>query len=154
MQTVPNLRNTFADRYRLALDPAADSWGDPWMHTIPTRTGTVFVHSPTHAGVEVQSRRWGVIGKLKAAGYPVHAQGDDVTTFLVPWDDLEAVLPLLRPYRRRQLSPAEKQRRTTQLLANQFPPTEASKIRHGKARSRPEAARRSIASRRPSRGAI
>jgi hypothetical protein len=29
---------------------------DPWLHTIPTRTGEVYVHSETHAGVEVRTR--------------------------------------------------------------------------------------------------
>jgi hypothetical protein len=141
-RSVPNLRNSYGRRYKVERDPAATDWADPWMHTIPTRTGTVYVHSATHAGVEVKSRLWGPVRKLEAAGYPLHVGGPDVTTFLVPLDDLEAVLPLLRPYRLRQLSPAEKKRRTDQILANQFPLTEARKIRAQNARKGTEATRR------------
>jgi hypothetical protein len=110
-RSVPNLRNSYGRRYKVERDPAATDWADPWMHTIPTRTGTVYVHSATHAGVEIRSRLWGPIHRLTEAGYPVHIKGkDDVTTLLVPWPALPAVLPILRPFWRRKISPEVRRR--------------------------------------------
>jgi hypothetical protein len=108
--SVPNLKEIYERQYRIALDPSATSWHDPWMHVIPLRVGEVYVHATTHAGIEVDSRRRAALAFLRQAGYHQHLGGDDVTTFLVPWPDLPAVLRHLRPYRRRQVSESERQR--------------------------------------------
>jgi hypothetical protein len=102
------LRATFGKQYRVALDPAADGYSDPALHTIPTRTGEVYVHSDSHAGVEVGRRFRSVHARL--AGYPIHVRCDELTTYLVPWADLAEVLPWLRPWKRRQVSETERQR--------------------------------------------
>ncbi len=106
----PNLREAYGDLYRIGRDPAADSWRDPWLHTIPTRTGEVYVHSETHAGVEVEARRWSIVSRLRTAGYRLHAGGEESFVFLVPWRDLRTVLPDLQPYRRRRLTTTQRER--------------------------------------------
>jgi hypothetical protein len=109
MTMLVNLRETFGRQYKIGLDPAADSWRDPWYHTIPTRTGEVYVHGEQHAGVEVR-RGCHAVARLREMGFQVHQEGDDLTTFLVPWDRLAEILPLLNPWRRRQLSPERRQK--------------------------------------------
>jgi hypothetical protein len=105
-----NLRETYGRLYRVALDPSATSWHDPAMHTIPTRTGCVYCHSEDLAGVEIGSRFCYRIAELHRRGYHTHQRGDDVTTLLVPWSTLPDVLPLLLPFKRRQVSEAERER--------------------------------------------
>jgi hypothetical protein len=107
---MPNLRDTYGKSYRVSYDPCADSFHDPAMHTIPTRTGEVYVHSETHAGVEISVRYRNRIKMLLGRGSRIHQDTADMVVFLVPWESLEGVLPLLRPCKRRQVSEEERQR--------------------------------------------
>jgi len=113
-----NLHATYGKQYRVALDPAADSFADPALHVIPTRTGEVYPHSATHAGVEVGRRFRSVHARL--AAYPVHVRADELTTYLVPWSDLPALLPVLRPYKRRQVSEEQRQSLIQRTAAHRF----------------------------------
>jgi hypothetical protein len=113
-----NLRDVYSKQYRVDLDPAADSFADPTLHVIPTRTGEVYPHSDTHAGVEV-GRRFRSVHK-RLAGYPVHVRGEELTTYLVPWSDLPAVLPVLRPYKQRQVSAEQRQSLIQRTAAHRF----------------------------------
>jgi hypothetical protein len=135
------MRVRFGSRYRVDLDLATTSWKDPWMHTMPTRTGTVFVHSPTHAGVEINAKHWSVIRKLEATGYPIHIRGDDLTTFLVPWAYLKGELPLLQPYRAKRLNPTDRARKISQVSPHNFRPPVNVPQRTQEARKSPKAAR-------------
>jgi hypothetical protein len=107
---IPNLRQLYGRIYRVGLDPCATSWQDVHMHVIPTRTGEVFVHGERYAGVEVEARRRATLGLMRRAGYSIQQDGDDVKTFLVPWEALEQLLPLLQPFKRRQVVLTEEQR--------------------------------------------
>jgi hypothetical protein len=100
----PNLRAVYGKRYRVGRDESTSSNHDPFLHVIPTRTGEVYAPGPGHAGVEVERRFRTVHARLREAGFAVHQQGDDLTTYLVPWADLERVLPWLRPWKRRRYS--------------------------------------------------
>jgi hypothetical protein len=105
-----NIRDTFGKQYRVALDPSAASWADPAYHVLRTKTGEVHVHGEEHAGVEVRSKHFSIIRDLAGRGFRLHQDGDELKTFLVPWEELADVLPMLRPYRRRQLSAEQRQR--------------------------------------------
>ena len=119
MKTIPHLKALYGDRYRVGLDPAADGWRDPWMMTIPTRTGEVYPHSPAYAAVEVKARCYSIIRPFRER-FAVHQDGSDVVAFLVPWAELDDVLPLLKPYRQRRLSAAERERLITATKATRF----------------------------------
>jgi hypothetical protein len=110
---IPNLRDTYGRQYRVTRDDCAESWHDPWLHTIAGRNGTVYAHSEEHAGVEVDRRRKKAISQLRDRGYPVYLEAGDVITFLVPWDDLRGVLPWLRPRKRRHVQMTAEQKRLT-----------------------------------------
>jgi hypothetical protein len=108
---IPNLRDTYGRQYRVTRDDCAESWHDPWLHIIPGRNGSVYVHSEDHAGVEVERRRKKAIGHLRDRGYPVYLDAEDVMTFLVPWKELRDVLPWLRPRKRRHVHMTDEQKR-------------------------------------------
>lgn len=117
---IPNLRESYGKLYRVGLDPCATSWKDINLHVIEGRVGCVYVHGEDYAGVEIETRRWKARQLMEEAGFSPHLQADDVYTYLIPWSDLDKVIHLIRPRKRRQLSEEEKKQRVERLREFQF----------------------------------
>jgi hypothetical protein len=107
--TVPNLKELFRDRYRLTYDPAAATWGerlDPWMHQIPCLNGVIYCHGDGKLGVECLGQ---TAKKLLAIeGTKLHQQGSTEWTVVFPLELFEQVALIVKPRKRRTLSPERK----------------------------------------------
>lgn len=116
LPTCINLAARFGDRYRIGFDPVYDPRHrpkdklDPWMMVLPCSRGRIYPHGDDLLAVHVEGHRL-VRGKLKRLGLTLHGEGDDEATFLFPLDRFDEVAKIVRPYRRPQLSVAERERR-------------------------------------------
>lgn len=87
-------------KYRVSRDEC----GDP---EIRTRTGAICEFSPHLLGVQIDGYPK-IAARLSRMGYAVAQDGDQKVTFLVPRADLDRIAGLIRPRRKRQLTPEAK----------------------------------------------
>jgi hypothetical protein len=108
--TCLNLREQLGDVYRIGFDPVYDPFHvpkdklDPWMMTIPCQRGTIFPHGGDVLAVEVS---YALAKRLAALGLKVHQDGDREKTFLFTVERFEEVAAIVKPKRRRRLSPEQ-----------------------------------------------
>jgi hypothetical protein len=109
--TCLNLRELFGDRYKIDHDPAAwtaSERADPWMMTLPCARGVIYPHGPDTLALEVDGRR-GIAAKVAAIpGVTLAQDGDWEKTFLFHVDLFERIAAIVKPRRRRQLSPEQR----------------------------------------------
>lgn len=115
--TCINLVDLFGDRYRITFDPAYNARHvpraklDPWMIQIPCqgRGVTIYPHGGNILAVEAD-RRPSIVAKLKMIdGLKLHQHGDVELTFLFHLDLFEQVAEVVKPRRRRHLTPLQRQ---------------------------------------------
>lgn len=116
-----NLQERFGARYRIGWDAdgatkgqwPADDW--PWLMELRGRFGQVHPYGGAML-VAVTDRR-GIIAKLRRLPCIRRLQGGVEVRAHFHVDDAEAVLAIMRPHRRIQLSAAERDRRRAQIGA-------------------------------------
>ena len=118
-----NLLNLFGDRFRITFDRAYSARHvpraklDPWMMQLPCegRGVTIYPHGGSMLAVEVD-RRPSIVAKLRAIpGLKLHQDGDLEKTFLFDVGLFEQVAEVVKPRRKRQVTPHQLQA----LLRNQ-----------------------------------
>lgn len=113
MPTCLNLAELFGDRYRIGHDEVAQTWGeraDPWMMTILCRRGVIYPQGGDLLAVEVDYRP-GIAKQLAALGGVRCVQdGDHEKTFVFPVALFDAVAAIVKPRKRRKLSPERRAR--------------------------------------------
>jgi len=112
-----NLLDLFSDRYRITFDLAYSARHvhraklDPWMMEIPCqgRGVMIYLHGGDTLAVEVD-RRPSIVAKLKAIeGLNLHQDGDLEKTFLFDVALFEQVAEVVKPRKRRRLTPTQRQ---------------------------------------------
>ena len=106
-----DLAARFGGRHPVTHEEQAAEWPPsdrPWLARIACRHGYVGVHGGDRLYAFTDRARIGA--RLRALPFIERAQGDTETRVVFHVDHLEAVLAILRPYRRRQVSKAERQR--------------------------------------------
>jgi hypothetical protein len=126
-----NLRERYSKRYRIEYDPAyvaehgkrarAD---DPWLQTIPCQRGHLYPHGGSLLGVATNGRGPTTAAIARLPGVTVVQDGDDGINAVFPPELLPKVAALVKPRRKRQLSPEQRERlasvgKATRLTAKQ-----------------------------------
>lgn len=107
-----DLEASFGGRYRVAREAGGATWRQwapedrPWLVKIRGRYGTVYPMGGELLGAWSESPR--IAAKLQALPCVIQTRGSEAITFHV--QDASAVFSVLRPYRRRQGSEAERAR--------------------------------------------
>ncbi len=122
--TCINLAERFGRRWRIGWEANGatkaqwpkEDW--PWLMEIPCRRGRVWPQGGEILAAVGTGRNVG--GKLRRLPCVLSARGDFETVVTFHVNDIEAVLAILKPYRRRQLSEAQKARQVERLAAFRF----------------------------------
>jgi hypothetical protein len=112
--TCINLEERFGRRYRVSFEADGATryqWPEterPWLMEIRGRHGMVY---PKGGEIlQAMTTHTRIAGKLRALPCVVSVRGDAETVVTFHVDDAPAVFQLLKPYRRRHVSPAERER--------------------------------------------
>jgi hypothetical protein len=118
MPTCINLKERFGRRYRVSYEESYHAErgdgaraADPWLMIVPCRYGHVFPHGGTMlaASIDGHPNVAGVLRRLPCCR--VHQDGDNgELTVLFDVADFAKVARIMRPRRRRQVSPQERDR--------------------------------------------
>lgn len=114
MTPCPDLRQLAGNRFRLAHDPAAacepGGRNDPWLLTIPCLYGEIYPHGPDRLGFASKSR--GPIANAVAAlpSAEIAQCGDDGMNITFPVSLFKRVTAIVKPRRKRRLSPEQRER--------------------------------------------
>lgn len=101
----PNLKEIFADKFRVTIEPGAESRSDPWYFMIPCRLGHIAPWAPNTL-VACTDRRGSTITKLMelpTATLVQDASDGANITFDISHADL--AFAIMGPRRRKRLSP-------------------------------------------------
>jgi hypothetical protein len=113
-----NLRERFGAEYRIAFDPAYDPFNvprdrlDPWMMTIPCHKGVIYPHGGDVLAVELDNQQAAARKLAAVPGIRLHQDGGlrGDMTFLFPAEMFDQIAVIVRPKRRRRLSPEQRER--------------------------------------------
>jgi hypothetical protein len=112
MPTCLNLNVLFGKRFRISNDSAAITPSErknPWMMTIPCRRGAViYPHGGNLLAVELDYRPHMAKRLASIPGVRLHQDGDHERTLLFPVELFLQVAALVKPRRKRRLSPQQK----------------------------------------------
>lgn len=114
--TCINLEARFGRRYRIGWEADGATryqWQEaerPWLMELRCRYGKVYPWGGELLLAMTDKRRIGA--QLRRLACVLQTQGDEEVVIRFHVDDIEQVLALLKPYRRRQVSEAEKERLT------------------------------------------
>ncbi len=99
---------------------------DQWLLTIPCQFGHIYPHGADHLGASTSFR--GPVAKRLAALPCVRVvqDGDDGINVVFHIDDFEAVAEVMKPRRRRRLTPDQRAERVERLRKYQFGPASQS----------------------------
>jgi len=108
ISTCVNLRVCFGDQYRIRFDEAAEDTIDPWMMTIPCRSGTIYPYGGEKLALELNGLP--KIAKQVAVirGVLLYQDGNDEKTFLFPVSLFDRIAALVEPKRIRRLGEKHK----------------------------------------------
>lgn len=115
--TCINLEERFGARYRVRFEangttkPRWDREDWPWLMEIHGRYGMVYPQGSDILQAMTKRRRIGA--QLRALPCVLTARGERETVITFHIDDAPAVFQLIKPYRRRQVSAAERERLAT-----------------------------------------
>jgi hypothetical protein len=115
--TCINLLDQFGDKYRITFDPAYSARHvpraklDPWMIQIPCQGRGVIIYPYGGATLAVEvDRRPSIVAKLKAIeGLKLYQDGDVEKTFLFDLALFEQVAEVVKPRRKRRVTPLQLQ---------------------------------------------
>jgi len=122
--TCIDLQQRFGRRYRIGFEADGatkaqwprEEW--PWLMELRCHRGKVYPHGGELLQAYTDRRAIGRM--LRALPCVLHAKGDDETVIRFHVDHIDAVLAILKPYRRRQLSEAQKKQQAERLAAFRF----------------------------------
>ena len=120
--TCVNLAARFGRDYKITHDPAARTRSqkrDPWLMQLPCRgTGVcIYPHGGDKLAVQLDGRP-GLTKKVAALpGVELWQNGDGETTFVFPVGRFAEVAAIVKPHRRRRLSPEGRAELAARLLA-------------------------------------
>ncbi len=122
----PNLKALFGDCYRIGFDPSYDPKGvprdklNPWAMTLPCRLGTIYPHGADRLAVEIDYH--GSMAKRVAAlpGVTLGQGGDNEHTYLFPLTVFASVAAIVKPKRRRRMTPEQKAASMERLAGYRF----------------------------------
>lgn len=123
-ETCANLEQCFGRRYRIGWEANGATKGqwprEEWPRLMELRChrGKVSPWGGELLQAYTDRRRTGA--QLRALQCVLDAKGDDETVIRFHVDHIEAVLAVLKPYRRRQLSEAQKKQQAERLAAFRF----------------------------------
>jgi hypothetical protein len=124
MITCVNLNERFGQDYRVQHeDPREKRLGnDPWLCIIPCTHGNLYVHGNELLGAATNKR--GPVAKRLAALPCVRVvqDGDDGVNVVFNVHDFPAVAAVMKPKRRRRLTPVQVAERTERLRQYRFSP--------------------------------
>jgi hypothetical protein len=104
-----NLAERFGDRYRITFDAPREerrqAKHDPWLHQIPCKFGTIYPFGGNRLAVDCDYCPRVCKQLVALPGLTLHQHGDHEQTFTFDVADFDAVAAIVRPRRRRQLSP-------------------------------------------------
>lgn len=116
-----DLEARFGSRYRIILEEHAHMWPmseRPWLARIRCRHGHVGVQGGERLYAFTNRPRIGA--RLRALPFIGKAQGDVEVRVVFPVDHLADVLAILIPYRRRQITEADRERLRAVGAAHRF----------------------------------
>ena len=124
-----DLHERFGDRYKIehaesyaAERPEFRSQEEVWLQIIPCRFGHVYPYGGSALAVFVDGHPK-LAGRLKRQGCcRVYCDGDDGTTLLFDVADFDKVAEIMRPKKRRRMTPEQRQAAVERLKAFQFLP--------------------------------
>jgi len=114
-----DLQERFGARYRLRREADGATWYDTpedervWLLELPCRYGVIYPHGGEILAAVVTGR----YARQQVAALPCirSRRGDAELVITFSVEDAEQVLAILKPRRRRQLSPEDRARKATQL---------------------------------------
>lgn len=110
----PDLRHLAGKRFRTGHDPAAEhepgGRNDPWLLTIPCQHGEIYPHGADRLGFASKTR--GEVARAVAAlpGAEVVQEASDGMNITFPVDLFDRVAAVVKPRRKRRLSPEQRER--------------------------------------------
>ena len=124
--TCIDLWRTFGREYKIGTDPAYDTDGlrranlDPWYFTVPCRFGTIWPHGGDMLCVDINyhARTAKKVGAIP--GVRMKLDGDSEKTFIFPAAMFVEVAKLVKPYRRRQMTPEQREAAAKRLAPHRF----------------------------------
>ena len=123
-----DLFEQFGNRYRVEQEPAGEIVRrrgravDPWLLVIPCKHGHIYPHGGRFLGAST-NHRGPVADRLeKLPCVRVVQNGEDGINVVFDIDDFDQVAAIMRPRRRRRLSPEQLAERSERLRKYQFSP--------------------------------
>ena len=121
-QSVVDLQDRLGNRFRISHDPACDAEHkrpEPEQLVIRCRTGAeIYPHGGSMLVVELEGHRT-IRKRLDApACCRLHRPGDDFAAYVFDVADFEAVAVIVKPYRRRQMTAAQRDELRARFQAN------------------------------------
>ena len=110
-------------RFRITADGSAEARNkDPWMLQMPCQFGTILPHGPDRLSVEVDNHRY--ISAKPCPSLPglvdTHQDGQHEKTFVFPVEMFRQVADIVRPRKRRQMTPEQREAASERLAAWKF----------------------------------
>ena len=110
-----NLMQRFGKRYRISFDPAYDPKHRPndkldaWMMQIPCQRGTIYPYGGNELAVMVDYRPITAKQLADLPGVQLVQHGDHEKTFIFAVELFDEVAKLVKPRRRRRLTPEQRE---------------------------------------------
>jgi hypothetical protein len=124
-----NLRGRFGRQYRIeheesyyAERPEHRSAEEAWLQIIPCQRGHIYPHGHNMLAAATNGRGAIVKKLLAVPGAKMWQDGDDGVNVLFPVERFDDVAKLMRPRRRRRLSPEQRAKAVERLAKYAFPP--------------------------------
>jgi hypothetical protein len=118
----PNLGELFGDVYRISHDEAAESRNDPWGMTMNGQLGIVYPFGAGLLAVDVDRHPAAARNVAAIDGVRVYHDGGwrGEMTFVFPVELLPLVAAIVKPRKRRRLSPEQREASIARLAAYKF----------------------------------
>lgn len=118
-----DLKAKFGRQYRIQLDPAFPKQSqDPAAWVIPCKSGEIFAHDDSLLAAEVNGPKLAKRAS-EIPGVTVHQAGDGYVCVLFPVELFDAIAEIVKPRKKRQLSPSQKAASAERLSRWQFKQT-------------------------------
>jgi hypothetical protein len=128
MNQPPNLNELYGDRFRVTSEESLTAERgenarntDPWLMIIPCMNGHIFPWGGEMLGASTHRPGRVVATLAKLSFVQVVQDGSDGANVAFPVTEFEAVAAIMKPRRRRRLSPEQIARQTERLRKFQFP---------------------------------
>lgn len=108
MKSCIDLKELCGSRWRVKVDKESqEGRADKWLYQIPCQRGLIYPYGGKMLGVQIDGHS-GIAKRAQALGFQMIQDGDREKTFLVPADRIDEVAELIRPYRKRTMTPEQR----------------------------------------------